>query len=145
MEFLQIDYTTLEIYPKGENSSSIEEINDNSQWICVAKNILDENPDLLSEDLFFFVNGIKNVFNSHVKTIKNELMVNYDSGVLTEFDNCFIDDDVISKIMEFIKKYNMNEENSKLCAVIFNIITINDYIANQIKQPELMNICVFVI
>lgn len=153
MEFLNIDHTTLEIYPKGENPSNIDDINENSHWISIAKIILQENPQLLSEDLNFFIDEVKKIFTSHVDTIKKELEKNYDNNydnnvinhIFEELNNCFIDNDIITKIYNFIHKYNLSEFHSKSFAIIFNIITITDFITNQIENPNSMNVCTLVI
>lgn len=149
MEFLKIDYTTLEIYPKGENPSNTTDINDNSHWISIAKIILQENPQLLSEDLNFFIDGIKKIFVYHVDTIKKELEKNHDNTIIDdifeEFNNCFVDDDIIAKIINFMNKYNLSEVHSNSFAVMFNIITITDFITNKIENPDSMNVCTFVI
>ena len=144
MEFLHIKYATLEMYPKGENSSGEEDINDNSQFISVAESILEENPDILSEDLNMFVDMIKKIFNDKSEMIKNILKLSYDENALKEFDNCFIDDNCLTKIDSFIKKYNISTDNAKIFGVLFNILTITDYIIEHVEKPETMNIVRFV-
>lgn len=140
MEFLQIKCATLEMYPKGENPSGEEDINDNSQFISVAESILEENPDILSEDLNMFIDEIKKIFNKKSEMIKNILKLSYGENVLKEFDECFIDNNCIVKTDTFIKKYNINKENSKIFGVLFNILTITDYIIDNVTEPETMNI-----
>ena len=143
MEFLKIDYATLEIYSKGENPSNDEDINDKSQFISVAKIILEENPDILSEDLTMFVDMLKKIFNDKSEIIKNELKLNNDINALDEFNECFNDDNIIIKIHDFIIKYNINTDNSKIFAILLNITTIIDYIIINLKEPKLYNIVKF--
>lgn len=143
MEFLKIDYTTLEIYLKGENPSNDEDINDTSQFVSVANIILNENPDILTEDLTMFIDKIKKIFSDKGEIIKNNLKLHNDSDTLKEFDECFIDDNILLKINNFIIKYNINDENTKIFGVLLNIITIIDYIIISVKEPELYNICKF--
>jgi hypothetical protein len=143
MEFLKIDYTTLEIYLKGENPSNDEDINDTSQFVSVAKIILEENPDILTEDLTMFIDRIKKIFSDKAEIIKNDLKLHNDSDTLKEFDECFIDDNILIKIDNFINKYNINDENTKIFGVLLNIITIIDYIIISVKEPELYNISKF--
>ncbi len=143
MEFLKIKYIILEIYPKGETSSGVEEdedINDNSQFVNMAEIILEENPDILSEDLSMFVDKIKKIFNQKSEIIKNILRMSYDEISSKDFDECFIDDNCLNKINSFIKKYNINEENAKIFGVLFNILTITDYIIANVSSIESMNI-----
>lgn len=144
MEFLKIKYATLEMYPKGEKSSNEEDINDNSQFINVAEIILEENPDILSEDLNMFVDMIKKIFNDKSEQFKNSLKELNDEIALKEFDECFIDDNCLIKIDSFIKKYNTSKEEQEIFGVLFNIITIADYIIEHIEKPENMNIIRFV-
>ena len=63
MEFLKIDYTTLEIYLKEKNPSNDEDINDTSQFISIANIILIENPDIMSEDLNMFIESAVKVLD----------------------------------------------------------------------------------
>jgi hypothetical protein len=140
MEFLKIKYIILEIYPKGEQSSGDEDINDNSQFVNMAEIILEENPDILSEDLSMFVDTIKKIFNNKSEIIKNILKISYDENALKEFDECFIDDNCLNKINSFIVKYNINQENAKIFGVLFNILTITDYIITNVSSIESMNI-----
>lgn len=143
MEFLKIEYTTLEIYLKGENPSNDEDINDTSQFASIAKIILEENPDILTEDLTMFIDRIKKIFSDKAEIIKNDLKLHNDSDTLKEFDECFIDDNILIKIHDFIIKYNINDENTKIFGVLLNIITIIDYIIISVKEPELYNISKF--
>lgn len=140
MEFLLIKHVTLEIYPKGENPSGEEDINDNSQFVNVAEIILEENPDILSEDLNMFIDRIKKIFNYKAEQIKNYLKSNYDENSLKEFDECFIDDNIITKIHTLITKYNINEENSKIMAILLNIVTIIDFVIQHVEKLETMNV-----
>ena len=143
MEFLKIEYTTLEIYLKGENPSNDEDVNDASQFVSVANIILNENPDILTEDLTMFIDRIKKIFSDKAEIIKNDLKLHNDSDTLKEFDECFIDDNILTKIHDFIIKYNINKENIKIFGVLLNIITIIDYIIINVKEPELYNISKF--
>ena len=144
MEFLLIKHVTLEIYPKGENPSGEEDINDNSQFINIANKILEENPDILSEDLSMFVDGIKKIFTEKTEQIKNSLKISHDEISIKEFDKCFIDDNCLTKMDSFIKKYNLSKEEQEIFGVLFNILTIIDYINEHVEKPENMNIIRFV-
>jgi hypothetical protein len=150
MEFLKIKYATLEIYPKGENPSNEEDINDNSKFINIAEIILEENPDILSEDLNLFVDTIKKIFNDKAEIIKNILKSSVDVGeydsenITKEFEECFIDDNNLTKINSLIEKYNLSKEDGEIFGVLFNILTITDYVISHVKNPESMNIIKFV-
>jgi hypothetical protein len=145
MEFLQIKYVNLEIYLKEENPSGEEDINDNSHWLSIAEIILEENPDILSEDLNIFVNKIKNIFNKKLEIIKNILKISYDESSIKEFNECFNDDNSLTKINLFIKKYNIDKENAEIFGVLFNILTIIDYIILHINEPKLYNVVKLII
>jgi hypothetical protein len=142
MKFLKIDYIILEIYPKGEKSSNDDDvdINDNSQFVNVAKIILEENLDILKGDLNEFIKVIKKLFNDKAEIIKNNLKENNNDNALQEFDKCFLDDNIIVKIDELITKYNIDDKNSKLLSVLLNITTIIDYIIVNVREPEKYNI-----
>lgn len=139
MDFLKIDYAIFEIYFKEEKSSNENEdmLNENSKFVSVAKIILEENPKLSNEDLNIFMMEIKKIFNNKSEIIKNTLKEN---NALKEFDECFNNDEIITKICEFISKYNINDDNSKIFALLLNISTIIDYITIYVKNPELYNI-----
>lgn len=145
MDFLKINYAILEIYPKGENPSNEEDINDNSKWINIAEIILEENSDILSEDLSMLIDKIKIIFNDKAQIIKNYLKLNYDECALKEFDDCFIDDKTIAKIHSLINNYNISKEQQEIFGVLFNILTIIDFVIENVEKPETMNIIRFVI
>lgn len=140
MEFLKLKYATLEIYSNDENPSNDEYINDNSQFISIAEIILEENPDILSENLNMFVDSIKKIFNDKTEQIRNILKISHDEIVIKELDECFVDNNLLVKIDTFIKKYNINTDNAKVFGVLFNILTITDYIIGNVDKPENMNI-----
>jgi len=50
----------------------------------------------------------------------------------------------LTKINSFIKKYNVSKEEQEIFGVLFNIITITDYIIENIEKPENINIIRFV-
>lgn len=148
MDFLKISYETLEIYKKDERPTSFEEdyINNNSEFLTIAKIILEENPDILSVgDLNTFIDKIKKTFSEYSEIIKKNPKINNDSNALKEFDECFSDDNTINKLNNFVTKYEFDEDNLKLLAVLFNLITIIDYIILKIKEPELYNVAKFVV
>ena len=142
MEFFKIEYTILEIYPKGEKSSNDDDtdINDNSQFVNVAKIILDENPDALKGDLNEFIEVIKKTFNDKSEIIKNNFKKNNNDSSLQEFEKCFLNNNTIVKIHELITKHNIDDKNSKLLGLLLNITTIIDYIIVNVKEPEKYNI-----
>ena len=140
MEFLNIEYTILEIYPKEENPSNDEDINDNSQWINVSKKLIEEGENILSGDLNEFIEKIKQIFIRYTGIIKTNLSSKYDEDISKEFDNCFIDTEILTKIKEFISKYDKDNEYNDHFGVLFNIITITDYIIEHIPFPEKMAI-----
>jgi hypothetical protein len=149
MEFLKIDYTTLEIYPKGEKSlfdhDNSDDNDNNSQFVNVAQIILDENPDALNSDLNGFIEVIKKIFKGKAEIFKNYLKENNNDDVLQEFDLYFTDNNNIVKIQEFITKYNIDEIKSKLLAVLFNITTIIDYVRVYVKELEKYNVNIITI
>ena len=153
MEFLKISYMVLEIYLKGENSSTIEEINENSQWIQISKSIIDENPEILDGSLNDFDKKLKKLFIEYSEFIKTHLKNQFNETCLSEFDetclnkfeiclnefnNCFVNDNIIIKINDFILKYNYVNEKSDYFGRLYNIITITDYISNHITDVDNM-------
>lgn len=145
MNFSKIDYSTLEIYPKGEEPSNEEIINDNSQWVIVAKKILEENQDILDGDLTLFIDKIKKIFTENIEIVKNHLRQNHDEEVIKEFEECFIGDNLIVKISVFNQKYNIDKENSDIISLLLNIVTITDFVINYIDEPSNMNISKFTV
>lgn len=145
MDFLKIGHTTLEIYPKSENPSNEEDINDNSQWISIVKNILHENPDILdSDNLVLFMEKITKLFNNKTKELEKYLQNKPESeSIIKEFHECFNDEYIFSRISTFINKYQIDISHSEIIIILLNIYTIKNYIQQNIKEPENMNICLF--
>ena len=136
MEFLKIDYTIFEIYPKDELPSSNDTISDNSHWIQVASSIIKSNPEIVESDLNEFIKKSDELFISYSEIIKQVL--NSDPVSLSEFDNCFTNEPDISSIDIFIEKYNGigEHEYSEYFAKLINIITIKEYIKNFIPDTN---------
>jgi len=136
MEFLNTSYTMLEIYPKNENPSNEEDINDNSHWIQISKSIIDENPEIIEGDLDGFIEKLNELFNGYSEIIKTNLSDKYPESISDEFADCFKSNCDILNINLFVLKYDNANKYSEYFSKLLNIITITDYVSTFIPDTK---------
>lgn len=150
MEFLKIAYTILEIYPKGQKSSSEsnsdDELNENSHWIQVSSSLIESNPDILQGDLDEFKAKISELFDKFYQIIKTDIESKYTEShkkIMKEFDENVANSDSytfdINGVNNFFKKYSeLMEQHKTIVSNMINIVSIKNYFKTYIPNTSEM-------
>ena len=143
MEFiLKYPRILLEIYPKGEFGSTLQNVNDNSEFVEIVKTILDENDGLVGCDLNLFLEKINNLSSGYISELKNYIIDLHGQIVWDEFYNYYILSHTF-KFKEFFNKYNIDSTYAKILGKIMSVNSVVNYINSNITIKHDKTIGIF--
>ena len=135
MEFLVTNKKFLEIYNKDTNPTNTTDFNENSELVEIVESILNDNQELLSKDLDYFIEQIellKDEYKNKLNTLGLEKNIQAD---LNELFN-LIDSKKFYDISGYVKKNEFDEELIEYVRRLFSVSSIQIYIKENIEETS---------
>lgn len=135
MEFLVTNKKFLEIYNKDTNPTNTTDFNENSELVEIVESILNDNQELLSKDLDYFIEQIdllKEEYKNKLNTLGLEKNIQAD---LNELFN-LIDSKKFYDISGYVKKNEFDEELTEYVRRLFSVSSIQIYIKGNIEETS---------
>lgn len=133
MEYLDVNKKFLEIYDKDTKPTDNTYLNENSELVEIVESVLNENPELLSKDLDYFVEQINLLEDVYKKKLED---LGTEKNIIVDFNELInlIKSKKFHEISSFVKKNELDEELIEYVRKIFSICSIKIYIEENIDN-----------